>query len=258
MPNYIDVTQIPSSRVPFIDPRTGLISREWYLYLFNLYNLTGAGRNPISLTDVQLGPPESALNTAQGIIDAQIQALNLTPEYVQSQLAQIQNEIQGLAVSPANTPQLDLKRYGSFYDTTNQTAAAINTAYAMTFNATQFSKGVTIGSPTSRIYVDRSHIYNIQFSAQLNKTSASKAKIWIWLDKNGVSIPDSATEIALQGSSAATVAAWNFLLDMNAGDYFRLMWSTDDTGCFIQYAAAAAPVPSIPSVILTVTNNINE
>ena len=209
MPSYTDITQIPSSRVPFIDPRTGLISREWYLYLFNLYNLTGAGRNPISLTDLQLGPPESALDTAQAAIDA-------------------------------------------------QTAAAINTAYGMTFNSTQFSKGVTIGSPTSRIYVDRSHIYNIQFSAQLNKTSAAKASVWIWLDKNGTSVPESATQVALQGSSAATVAAWNFLLDLNAGDYFRLMWSTDDTGCLIEHVAAAAPVPGIPSVILTVTNNINE
>lgn len=258
MPNYIDVTQIPSSRVPFIDPRTGLISREWYLYLFNLYNLTGAGRNPISLTDVQLGPPESALNTSQAIVDAQLQALGLTPEYVQSQLAAIQNEIQGLAVSPINNPQLDRIRYGSFYDTTTQTAAAINTAYAMTFNTTQYSTGVTLGTPTSRVYVDRPHIYNIQFSAQLFKTAGALGYIWIWLDKNGSTLADTATQVSLQGSNAADVAAWNFLLDMNAGDYFRLMWSTDDTNCVLKYGAAVAPVPAIPSVILTVTNNINE
>ena len=48
-----------------------------------------------------------------------------------------------------------------------------------------------------------------------------------------------------------------FVLDMNAGDYFELMWSTDDTGCHIQADVSSAPVPAIPSVILTVTDNIN-
>jgi hypothetical protein len=237
MPNGPNATQIPAIRVPFIDPRTGLISREWYRYLFNQYNAVSENDSDAAISELQLTPSNSVFT---------------------SDVDDIMKRLYALDVAPINNPQVDLKRYGAFYDSTDQTAAAINTAYAMTFNNTQFSKGVTIGTPTSRVYVDRAHIYNIQFSAQLDKSSASKSNVWIWLDKNGTSIPDSATQVSLQGSSSAIVAAWNFLLDMNAGDYFRLMWSTDDTGCFLKHDVAAPPVPAIPSVILTVTNNINE
>jgi hypothetical protein len=54
-----NLTTIPAPRVPLIDPATGLISNEWYRFFFNLYTLTGSGRNAISLTDLQLGPPST-------------------------------------------------------------------------------------------------------------------------------------------------------------------------------------------------------
>jgi len=54
MPN---VTNIPAPRVPFIDERTGLMAREWYRFFLNLFTLAGNGNNPISLEEVQLGPP---------------------------------------------------------------------------------------------------------------------------------------------------------------------------------------------------------
>ena len=57
MPSQTNITNIPSSRVDFIDPRTGLMSREWYRFFLNLFNLTGAGNNPTSLDDLQVGPP---------------------------------------------------------------------------------------------------------------------------------------------------------------------------------------------------------
>jgi hypothetical protein len=172
-------------------------------------------------------------------------------------LGQNQFTLEDLQVDPAaQTPQLVTTRYGYFYDTTTQTAASINTAYGMTFNSVGFSRGVTIGTPTSRIYVDRPGIFNIEFSAQLDKISGGTAFIFIWLRVNGVNVPDSASQIRIQGNNAEIVAAWNYLHEFNAGDYFEIMWSTDDTNCQILAAAASAPVPGIPSVILTVTNNL--
>lgn len=172
-------------------------------------------------------------------------------------LGQNQFTLEDLQVDPAaQTPQLVTTRYGYFYDTTTQTAASINTAYGMTFNSVGFSRGVTIGTPTSRIYVDRPGLYNIQFSAQLDKISGGTAFIYIWLRHNGVDVDYSATQIRIQGNNAEIVAAWNFIQLMNTGDYFELMWSTDDVDCQLLAAAASAPVPSIPSVILTVTNNL--
>ena len=144
------------------------------------------------------------------------------------------------------------KYYGAFHDTTTQTAAVINTAYAISFDSTDLSSGVARGSPTSRITITNAGIYNFQFSLQLGKTSGSKAAVYIWADIGGTAVPNSGTKVTLAGSSAFVVAAWNFMLSMSASTYFRLMWSTDDVDCQIITVAASSPVPDIPSVILTV------
>ena len=149
-------------------------------------------------------------------------------------------------------------RSGAFFDTTTQTAAATNTAYAITYNNTSLAQGVSIGTPTSRVYVDRAGSYNIQFSLQLISTNASAKNVFIWADVNGTSVPESATKLTMSGSSNAYIAAWNFVIRMSAGDYFRLMWSTSNTNVQIARIAASAPVPAIPSVILTVASNIGE
>jgi hypothetical protein len=149
-------------------------------------------------------------------------------------------------------------RSGAFFDTTTQTAAAINTAYAIALNNTNLTQGVSLGTPTSRVYVDRTGSYNIQFSLQLVSTDAAVKDVYIWADVNGTSIPESATKLTMSGSSNAYVAAWNFFIRMSAGDYFRLMWSTSNTNVQIARIVASAPVPAIPSVILTVASNIGE
>jgi len=53
----VNITNIPAPRVPFIDERTGLMAREWYRFFLNLFVLTGSGNNPITLEELQLGPP---------------------------------------------------------------------------------------------------------------------------------------------------------------------------------------------------------
>jgi hypothetical protein len=158
-------------------------------------------------------------------------------------------------LSPPITPP-KRSRFGSFYDTTNQTAAVINTAYAVTFDTTDLSEGVYRGSPTSRIFVDEPGIYNFQFSAQLDKTAGGVGIFDFWIRVNGADIANSAGRVRIQGNNAELITAWNFLTRMKAGDYFELMWSVDDTSCQITAFPAAAPHPGIPSVILTVSNNI--
>jgi hypothetical protein len=143
--------------------------------------------------------------------------------------------------------------YGAFHDTTTQTAVATGTAYAVTFNATDLSNDVSIGSPTSKIVVANAGIYNFQFSLQLDKSSGAAGHTYIWARVNGVDVANSASEVAIQGTTAENIAAWNFVLSMSAGDYFQLMWSVDDTNIQIKAVTAAAPVPAIPSAILTAT-----
>jgi hypothetical protein len=149
-------------------------------------------------------------------------------------------------------------RYGTFFDTTDQTAAAPNTAYAITFNNTDLSAGVFLGTPTSRIYVDRPGAYNFQFSLQLSSTSGSTKNVYLWARINGTDVANSATRITLKGSNEEYVAAWNFVLKLNTGDYFQLMWATSNINVQILADPATAFCPAIPSVIMTVSCNIGE
>jgi hypothetical protein len=145
-------------------------------------------------------------------------------------------------------------RIGQFYDTTTQTAAAINTAYAMTLNTTDESSGVYVGAVTSQVYVDSPGTYNVQFSAQMDNTCGGNHLAYIWLCVNGVDVAQSAFQIRLKGTDGELVAAWNWLYKFKQNDYFELMWSVSDTAVRITAQAAAAPVPAIPSVVVTCFN----
>jgi hypothetical protein len=69
MPNpQQDITQIPSNRVEIIDSKTGMVSREWYRFFLNLFNLAGAGGNQTSLDDLQIGPPPQPTTSGAGTV----------------------------------------------------------------------------------------------------------------------------------------------------------------------------------------------
>ena len=140
--------------------------------------------------------------------------------------------------------------YGSFYDTTTQSAAAINTAYAMNLNTTAESNQIAVVSG-SRITFKNRGTYNIQFSAQLDQTSGASHHIFIWFRKNGIDIPSSASTVAIQGTSAELVASWNFIVSVLGDDYVQIMWAVDNTAVQIVAAPATAFCPAIPSVIAT-------
>jgi hypothetical protein len=189
---------------------------------------------------------ESAINCALAENKAN-QALEL--------LDNLTKAVEGLQMAP---PPREFKRsrYGSFYDTTTQTATTINTAKAITFNNTDLSSGVYLGTPTSRVYVDTPGIYNFDTSFQLDKTAGGTGLFYLWFRLNGVDVPDSASQIRIQGNNAEIFSSLNYFFDLNAGDYVEIMYSVDDLSVQLLAEAAAAPHPGIPSIILTVANNI--
>jgi len=145
--------------------------------------------------------------------------------------------------------------YGAFQDTTTQTAVSINTAYGVKLGVTDLSNGVTISNNT-RIKIANAGIYNIQFSLQLEKTGGSGNMIAdIWLRKNGVNLQGTTGKVVLTGSANASpvVAAWNYVIAVSSNDSLELMWSTSNDNVVIKASPATSPHPSIPSVILTVT-----
>lgn len=258
-------TPITPPRVPLLDERTGLVSREWYMFFLSLFRQASNAYDtlttpPVSDQSGELAQAAQFTQLAAQIAAAQdpSQIVDLAAQLTaaQANIASLQSSVQGLELAP---PRREFKRsrWGSFYDTTTQTAAAINTAYAVTFNTTDLSSGVRLRSgSSSQVEVDTEGVYDIQFSAQLGNTSGGNHLVFIWLRVNGSDVANSASQVRLKGNDGELVAAWNFFYQFKANDYFELMWSVTDTGVQIASIAAAAPVPAIPSVILTVSNNI--
>jgi hypothetical protein len=149
--------------------------------------------------------------------------------------------------------------YGAFQDGTDQTAANTTTAYAITFDTTDFNNGVTL-SNSSRLNVSQAGIYNIQFSVQFKNTTNDTQDVDVWFKKNGTNIDKSNSRFGLgprksSGDPTHMISAMNFFVSMETNDYIEIMWRPSDVGVSIEhFATSSTPTrPAIPSVIATVT-----
>jgi len=149
--------------------------------------------------------------------------------------------------------------YGAFQDSTDQTAANTTTAYAITFDTTDYANGITL-SNTSRLNVSQGGLYNVQFSVQFKNTTNDTQDVDVWFRKNGTDIAKSNSRFGLAprksaGDPSHIIAALNYFVDLAESDYIQLMWRPSDVGVSIeQYPAGTSPTrPATPSVIATVS-----
>ena len=110
-----------------------------------------------------------------------------------------------------------------------------------------------IKKDTTRVYITQTGVYNIAFSAQLDKTGGSASDVFIWIRVNGQNVAHSATKIVIDGPNNEIVAAWNWVLTLKTRDYIELAWQSPDTAVILLAAPSSGNIPQIPSVILTVT-----
>ena len=146
--------------------------------------------------------------------------------------------------------------YGAFQSTVDQTAAAANTAYAMTFNTTDYANGVSIVS-NSRITVVDAGIWNLQWSGQFENPDSQAHDGRAWLKINGTVVTGSTGFFAVPSKHGTvnghTLVGWNYFVSLNANDYVELWWETDSTQVSIQAYAAAGSYPSTASLIATMS-----
>ena len=149
--------------------------------------------------------------------------------------------------------------HGAFQDSTDQTAANTTTAYAVTFNTTDFSNGVTISS-NSRITVLDAGIWNLQFSIQFKNTSNDGQDVDVWFRKNGTNIANSNSRFHLvtrksTGDPSHLIAAMNFFVSMAANDYVEIMWRPTSTAVSLEhFDTSTSPTrPAVPSAIVTMS-----
>jgi hypothetical protein len=233
-------------------------------YVYNNVTTVGAGAG-VKLPPTEMGETIIVKNTSANPLT--VYPYNTSSSINNVGFGTINSDCSALFFAVSNTLWEELQgfgrsvpilHYGSFSDTTLQAITSINTAYAMTFNTTDASNGVSIGSPTSRLVVDNQGVYNVQFSAQLDETSGGTANIYIWLRKNGTNVANTASTVAIQGTAARTVAAWNFIIQLEPTNYVELMWASDSANTRLLAASATSVWPAIPSVICTITqvNNL--
>jgi hypothetical protein len=163
------------------------------------------------------------------------------------------NKSEFVTINSGNISGISTGYYGNFFDTTTQTIVGVNTHQPIRLNTTDLSNQVSIAN-SSHIVVANSGVYNIQFSLQIDKTQGSGAHIYIWLKKNNIDVSNSATELAVQGTSSEIVAAWNFVVQSESNDYYELMWSATDSHIRLKAVSANGVVPAIPSVIVSVVS----
>jgi hypothetical protein len=146
--------------------------------------------------------------------------------------------------------------WGSFYDTTTQNTSGANQANTITLNTSESTNSGVSVTNSSRITFAYAGTYDVQFSAQLDMTSGGGTNTTdIWLAYNGNNVANSNTVVTVSGSAGAakSVAAWNWLVTVSAGDYVQIKWSSPDSHmALLAVDAAASPTrPAVPSVIVT-------
>jgi len=136
--------------------------------------------------------------------------------------------------------------------TTDQTAASINTAYALTYTSS-IAEGVTNGTPASRIVFAEAGQYMISFSAQIASTSSSTVNFWFWPRINGTDVTGSTMKNALHQNGSVLVVSRSAIFDVSANDYLEAMWAVDSTSGFLDATVATAFAPAAPASTIAIT-----
>lgn len=162
-------------------------------------------------------------------------------------------------VGPSGAPGY----YGAFSDYTSQTALA-NTATVMTFDTVDATNGFSVVS-SSRLTTANTGTYNFQWSGQFENTGVADDDVDVWIRLNGADVVGSTGQVSIPGKHGSipghALVGWNFILNLTAGDYIQLVWTTSAaTTSIVTYASGVSPThPSTASLIATfhpVLNNV--
>jgi len=140
-----------------------------------------------------------------------------------------------------------------FFNTADQTFAAINTAYPVVFNATYLNNAVRLqAGSTSKVEVSIGGVYNFQYSGQVKTSSAGDKNLYLWIARNGTNIGYSTHAWTFHDNNHYAEISWNFNIDLDIGEYIELQIASDSTAIRLDAEAATSPHSGIPSGVLAV------
>ena len=145
-------------------------------------------------------------------------------------------------------------QFGSFWDDTT-VQANLTVGANVSLANTNANLGVYVTN-TSQIRFTNPGTYRIDYSLQFQNIQNKQNNAVVWIRKNGINIPYSASYFTLpaQGSVAGYVCGVGPFIDVAVtnGDYYQISWSADDTNVYLQGLAAAGPAPRSPAAIVIV------
>ena len=140
-----------------------------------------------------------------------------------------------------------------YFSTVDQPIAVVNTGQPVTFNQTYLESGFSInGASNSQITATYGGVYNFQFTTQIVSGSASSKTIYLWISRSGTDLGYTAKDVVLSGSADVNEATWNFNLDLAAGEYVEMKWSSDDIDASLNAETATSPHPGVASAVVTI------
>jgi hypothetical protein len=140
-----------------------------------------------------------------------------------------------------------------YFSTVDQPIAVVDTAQVVTFNQTYLESGFSInGASNSQITAVYDGVYNFQFTTQIVSGSASSKTIYLWISRDGTDLGYTAKDVVLSGSADVNEATWNFNLDLAAGEYVEMKWSSDDIDASLNAEVPASPHPGVASAVVTI------
>ena len=135
----------------------------------------------------------------------------------------------------------------------NVTAAAADTAYALTFTSSVSNGIANDGTYPSRIVFSEAGEYLINFSAQIASSTASSVSFRFWPRKNGTNVTGSTMVNSLHNNGSTFVTSRSAIFQFAAGDYLEAMWATTDTSGYLDATAATAYAPAAPAATIGIT-----
>lgn len=286
MPNSPpNITQIPSNRVEIIDSRTGMVSREWYRFFLNLFNLAGSGGNQVSLDDLQIGPPPQPATASSGTgtvtsVDVSGGTTGLTTSggpvttsgtiTLAGTLA-VANGGTGLTTTPANGA-LDIGNGTGFTRTTLTAGSGIsvtNSAGGITIDNTSPSSGGTVtsvaaltlgttGTDLSSTVANSTTTpvitLNVPTASATNRGALSSAD-WTTFNNKGSGTVTSVTGTSPVVSSGGTTPAIS--LAASYGDT-QNPYASKTANYFLAAPNGSAGVPTFRAVVATDIPTLNQ
>jgi hypothetical protein len=149
-------------------------------------------------------------------------------------------------------PLPDPVYYGNFARTTSYAPAVADTAYAVPFDSTIISDGVSVGTPTSRIVVVESGFYSVSCTLQYSSSNASAKTTYTWIRKNGVDVAQSSRLVSLDSNGGYQLGVVSESISLGAGDYIEIMVAVTDIAATLAAVGATAFAPGSPAANLTI------